>query len=401
VAHRNAVPIRKYSVVNVVAPELAARMEDYRSRLAAINSGYPVLTDWHPVIPQGWGEFPRLPVRRATVYRGCEETGAYNHHQGIAKLGDRYVVAWSNGFRHEDYVGQRVCCAWSADGTDWSAPQVIAHTPVESKLVRNNAGLYSTGGRLYCYVGVAKDFGRDVSPPGMTVLLEQQVRLDVYETTDLENWTHHEGVCDNVYLFEGPRKTGGGKLLCCGFELSGHHGEALIWDDPARPSAHPRVVDIPPSAEGVLPEQGTWYQTDDGRIWMYMRDSSISCRLALTWSEDEGETWSDLLRTNFPNTYSRAFAGRFSDGRYYIVGNNFDRLLDRRALLIALSDDGRVFDRQYTLVQGDTTRRINGRHKEDGYHYPNCCVDGDRLLVVYSVNKEDIEVISVGAGEIE
>ncbi len=70
-------------------------------------------------------------------------------------------------------------------------------------------------------------------------------------------------------------------------------------------------------------------------------------------------------------------------------------------LLVALSDDGRKFTRQYTLVEGETTRRVNGRHKEDGYHYPNCIVDGDHLVLTYSVNKEDIEVATVDMSQAE
>jgi hypothetical protein len=240
--------------------------------------------------------------------------------------------------------------------------------------------------------------------------------MDVYETTDMEHWKQHERICDNVYLFECPRMTRGGKLICCGFDMMDHHGMVLIWDKTSTPADKtlplrgigkvypvdkPRVVNISPSPEGVLPEQGTWYQADDGRIWMYQRDSTISCRLALTWSDDEGETWSDLLRTDFPNTYSRAFAGRMSDGRCYIAGNNYDIMLDRRHLLIAISGDGRVFDRQYTLVEGNTTRRINGRHKEDGFHYPNCIADGNKLMVIYSVNKEDIEVCTIDTSDIK
>ena len=115
-------------------------------------------------------------------------------------------------------------------------------------------------------------------------------------------------------------------------------------------------------------------------------------RLGLTWSDDEGDTWGELLLTDFPNTYSRAHAGRLSDGRFYIVGNNYDVFLDRRRLLVALSDDGCTFDRQYTLIEGETSRRINGCHKEDGFHYPNTIIDGDRLIVIYSLNKEDIGV---------
>ena len=398
--NRNA-PIDTYHAVRVVDPKLAAKLNDYRMRLGAIHSGYKTLTDWHPVIPEGWGKFPKAPFSRSVVYRGDAESWTYSHHQTITKFGDRYVASWSNGLRHEDYVGQEVHCSWSSDGIQWSKPGVVAATPVESRLVRNNAGLCAADGRLYCYVGVAKDFGRDTAAAGMSVLKEQHIRLDVYETTDLKRWAPHEGICDNIYLFEGPRRTRSGRLMCCGFDLYDHHGMVLIWEDASNPSTKPRVVDIPTSPEGVLPEQGTWYQTDDGRIWMYQRDSTVSGRLALTWSDDEGDTWSDLLRTDFPNSYSRAFAGRLNDGRFYIVGNNYDFLLDRRALLIALSDDGHVFDRQYTLVEGDTTRRINGRHKEDGYHYPNCYADGDQLLVVYSVNKEDIEVGIVDMSKVQ
>ena len=314
---QNRAPVKTFQVINVVDEKLAAKLEDFRMRLSAIDSGYPVLTDWHPAIPQGWGEFPHVPFQRATIYRGSAETWAYTHHHTITKFGDRYVASWSNGLLHEDYVGQEVHFASSPDGLNWSEPGVVVSTPVESELVRNNAGLYCEDGRLYCYVGVAREFGRAVADPGMLTLTDEPVHLDVYETTDLENWTQHEDICRNVYLFEGPRRTAGGKLICCGFDLRDEHGMVLIWDKGARPTDPPRVIDIPDSPDGVLPEQGTWYQTDDGCIWMYLRDGTVSCRLALSWSEDEGETWSPPLRTDFPNTFSRAFAGRLTDGRYY------------------------------------------------------------------------------------
>jgi len=391
----SSVPVRTYHVVNVVHPKLSAKLGEFRNRLSARAAGYPVVRDWHPWILQGWGEFPQVPMTRAAIYRGAAGKWAYSHHQAIARFGGRYVAAWSNGFLHEDYPGQEVHYAWSCDGVDWSPAQVVAPTPFRSGLVRNCAGLYAGKDRLYCYVGVAADFGRQDAPPGMFAFSEPRIHLDVYETADLEHWTQHERVCDHVYLFEGPRLTRGGKLLCCGSDIRNHRALVLIWDDPSRAADKPRTALLPESPEGILPEQGTWYQTDDGRIWMYLRDGSISCRLALTWSDDEGKSWSETLRTDFPNTYSRAFAGRLMDGRYFITGNNYDIFLNRLHLLIALSDDGLSFDRQYTLIEGQTTRRINGRHKEDGYHYPNCCIDGDRLLVIYSVNKEDIEVASV------
>lgn len=400
-SNNSDVRFNTYHVVNVVDEKLAKQIEDYMFGLSVHKAGYKVLTDWHPVVPEGWGEFPQLPVQRSTVYRGDADTWAYSHHQALAKLGENYVASWSNGFLHEDYVGQEVHYAYSADAVTWSEPGIVVVTPVESGVVRNNAGLYAADGKLYCYVGAAENFDRDVAPPGMTTLIKPHIELEVYVTEDLAHWTRVGTICEEIYLFEGPRRTLGGRLMCCGSNMHDHHAMVLIWEDASHPGSPPRVVDLPPSKEGVVPEQGTWFQTDDGRIWLYLRDSSLLRHLGLCWSDDEGDTWSEIYYTDFPNTFSRAFAGRLNDGRYYIAGNNYDIFLDRVHLLIALSDDGRKFTRQYTLLEGETTRRINGCHKEDGYHYPNCVVDGDRLLVIYSVNKEDIEVVTVDMSQVE
>ena len=91
-------------------------------------------------------------------------------------------------------------------------------------------------------------------------------------------------------------------------------------------------------------------------------------------------------------TENAALRATHQGERCYIIGNNFDQYLNRLFMQIAISDDGECFDRMYTLFEGPTTRRVPGRHKEDGYHYPNSIIDGEKLLVIYSVNKEDIEV---------
>jgi hypothetical protein len=381
-------------IAEVLAPELTDKLGEFQHYMGLGIAGYQDVVEWHGVVPEGWAYFPQIQAKRSRVYTGRADTFAYSHHQGICKFQDYYVAAWSNGFAHEDAPGQEPHYSWSTDAESWMPNHTIVHTDPTQGVVRNLAGLYADDQYLYAFVGYTMPYA--VARPGMTSIQTRSMRLDLYRTKDLENWDEYLGITDDIYLFEGPRLTREGKLLCCGIHQS-NYDEAimLIWDDPTDLTVHPRRIMVSGMAEGIRPEQGTWYQTDDGRIWMWQRDGGHLTRLALTWSDDGGKTWSPMVSTNFPNTYSRARAGRLRDGRCYIIGNNFNQYLNRCYMHIALSDDGANFDRMYTLLQGPTRRRIPGRHKENGYHYPNSIVDGDKLLVVYSVNKEDIEVAVV------
>ena len=138
--------------------------------------------------------------------------------------------------------------------------------------------------------------------------------------------------------------------------------------------------------------QGSWYQLPSGRIMMLWRENAASERLAFTASDDGGYTWMKPMLTDIPDSMSRVHAGRLSDGRYYLVGNTWPKLLDRTHLMLSISGDGQVFSKIYTLVDDPTTQRAVGLLKADGYQYPCCLAEKDRLIVGYSVNKEDIEV---------
>jgi hypothetical protein len=72
----------------------------------------------------------------------------------------------------------------------------------------------------------------------------------------------------------------------------------------------------------------------------------------------------------------------------------------RSPLTIALSDDGRTFDRAAILRNGATAPRLPGRFKSAGYQYPNAIQHRGQLHVIYSVNKEDVEVLSVDLADL-
>ena len=384
--------IHERTTVSVLSKRLRQQNTDFSLRMAMRHAGYPDPAIGYPPMPTDWGVFPQARVVRSTAFFGSDAF-SYNHHQSVTKFKDRYVASWTTGLKHEDHPGQEIHYATSAHGLDWEKDKVLVHTDPYSRIVRHNHGIYATETHLYVLVGVCDTKGN--TNLGMCSMDAEKLGIDVYETEDLQTWRHHERVAERVYAFEGPRPTRSGSLLSFGAAVDDwSQGLVLLWDKLAKPTDTPTTIEIP-KAEGLEPLQGSWYQTEDGKIWLFLRDGSFSCRLALTWSEDEGETWSKPLSTDFPNTSSRIFAGKLNDGRYYLAGNNYDRLLDRRHLLLAMSEDGQTFDRMHTIVSGDTSRRIEGKHKEDGYHYPNCFVDGDKLFVTYSVNKENIEVTEV------
>lgn len=97
------------------------------------------------------------------------------------------------------------------------------------------------------------------------------------------------------------------------------------------------------------------------------------------------------MPTDFPDSMSRVRAGRLRDGRYYLIGNAYAKLLDRGHLMLTLSDDGFRFDSMFSLLEEPTAQRAFGLLKVNGYQYPVAIEDEGRLIVAYSVNKEDIE----------
>jgi hypothetical protein len=67
----------------------------------------------------------------------------------------------------------------------------------------------------------------------------------------------------------------------------------------------------------------------------------------------------------------------------------------RSLLAISLSRDGLEFDRSAVLGFVAPGLRYEGKAKSIGYQYPHSVIMGKHLWVIYSVNKEDIEVARI------
>jgi hypothetical protein len=353
----------------------------------------------------GQGVIPICEMQRHSVFKTSTELGTYNHHQNVVKWKDEYWCGWDNSMVNEEWPGQRTFISHSKDGIEWSPRILVADGDQEKGMLRNLGGLYVKGDTLYAFIQEKWDIAHATSP-GMSTHDNTKVsyRNDIWATKDGTNWKMvKKEYVDTRWMFENPRLTNEGRLMGPTTDRLGRPG-VLLWpgDDPLQV---PKMIMQPWHGSEALTEayyeghdvgrfiygEATWYADDDNRIWMYWRDESASEYLGLTLSEDGGETWTEVMRSNFPDSMSRTFAGRLHDGRFYQVGNSTRVLMDRNFFAISLSDDGAKFNKMYQLVTKQTKQRFQGHLKCHGYQYPSCLVDGEKLLIVYSVNKEDIE----------
>jgi len=342
-------------------------------------------------------------MERVSVFKTSVEKGTYNHHSCLTKWRGKYWFAWDNCLVNEEWPGQKTMLAWSDDARKWSEPIIVADGDEEAGMLRNCGALYAGKDKLYAFIQEKWDLVH-ATKPGMSIHDNTKVsyRFDLHESEDGIHWKlAKKGHFDLQWKLEAPRLTKEGRLLGTATTHDFKPG-ALLWpgDDPEE---KPEVIPFPYTDdpadyynghdEGLyFYGEASWYQDDDGRIWMWHRDESASCRLGVALSEDGGKTWTNVIRTNFPDSMSRVHAGRLTDGRFYLVGNQTYMFMDRNFFAISLSDDGAKFNKTYQLIAPRTQQRFPGHLKGHGYQYPSAMADGDRLLIGYSVNKEDIEV---------
>ena len=351
----------------------------------------------------GRGVVPTCEMERHVVFKASAEGGSYNHNGMLVAWQGKLWCAWHNCRADEAGAGQRVLVACSDDGCEWSEPVLVADGDADGGVLRVLSGLYAYGGKLYAIIKTQWDVAK-AKEPGMSAHdpTKPCYTNDLWVTCDGVRWElAAEDHLAIVRINENPRVTGEGRLMAAA-TLRGMTPGVLLWpgDDPEET---PEIIAIPYGGdpdnyyaghdEGLFYYgEASWYTDDKGQIWLWHRDESGAGRLGVAVSTDGGRTWTEVIRSNFPDSMSKVFAGRLADGRFYIVGNSTHQYMDRNFFAISLSDDGAKFSKMYRLIDAPVRQGFEGHLKCNGYQYPSCVVDRDRLLVAYSVNKEDIEL---------
>lgn len=366
------------------APRTGAARAPERERMLQL-AGWP-----DDVRDVAWERLPQLASTRVTLYRGVEGTSGFSHHPTLAWHDGRFFAAWSNGDRDEDASGQRVVYATSTDGHTWSAPRLLAagvegrsHTP---------CGFWIRGEAFYALAArrKARDGGAESGDNPLLAWRWDPAR---------QAFAEPEIVARNFFANDAPRLLPDGAWLMLGKPGGKSAG-------PAVRAARGGVAGLDDWAFTPLPARDVshdsfWYPLGGDRIAVIEAAGAVPNRYLLRLeSADAGRTWLPPVRTNFPDADSRLCGLRLSNGRYVLV-NNPNPHRYRVPLSIAVSRDGLTFPALANLRTEQTNKRFPGHAKAPGYQYPRALEHDGRLWVIYSVNKEDIELSVVPLAAID
>jgi hypothetical protein len=337
-------------------------------------------------------QLQQASARISTVFRGERGRSAFNLHSYLAHYRGRYWAAWSSAAAREEDPDQHIVYATSADGHIWSAPATLAADPDGASgparwIAR---GLYVEGGRLYALGALVESADYGARGKGVVWANLKLMRFA---------WTGQQWRAAGLYAddcmnnFPPLRISGRLSMPCRDRNMAVDYRTAK---DPAKGWTVARISNDPPFHRMDEP---TVYQTKDGAVHLIVRDGARSGRLIRIVSRDKGRTWEAPVFTNYPDATSKNFAARLSTGGYYLINNPSPTRRD--PLAISFSRDGWTYDHPLALRRNAPAPRFAARPNAAGsLQYPHAIEHGGALWVIYSVNKEDIEVAEVNLREL-
>lgn len=338
-------------------------------------------------IPGSLG-LPVIAGSHRQVYDARSGSYHYSHHANLVVYRDRLYGMWSSGLVGEDENGQRILWSHSRDGDAWTQPAVLIDDPDGAgPLGAIAAGFHATDKALVAYYS-AREGSR--GPPNNSVY--------AIVSSDSEVWSAPRKVFDGFFI-ESPRRLPSGRLLMNGQFHS--RAPRLSYTDSSDGLSGWKDATIPdfPDFKPAFPEPNWWLRRDGTLVMLFRAVNSIPWLYA-SISRDEGRSWSMPERTNLPSATARMATGNLPDGRAFCIWNPSQKF-GRVPLVIALSRDGELFDQAFVLRGEPTTKRFEGKHKNDGWQYPSALIWRDALWVMYSENKENIWITRIPLSDLQ
>lgn len=343
--------------------------------------------------------------RRYDLYSPNDNGWTYNHQPMIAYWNGKFYMHYLSNPVDEHVGGGRTLLQTSADGYNWTAPEILFPVyPVPdgfkkegSDYVAKNAeavmhqrvGFYvSKSGRLIAIgnYGVAlhpKDDPNDGNGIG-------RVAREIYA----------DGSFGPIYFIYYNHDFNEKNTLYPNYKKSKDRGFRDACDEIlANPLYRMQWVEEADRNDPLIPlskpyKAFCWYTLPDGRIASLWKHALTSI------SEDGGNTWAEPVERakGFVNSNAKIWGQRLSDGTYATVYNPSEF---RWPLAISLSSDGLEYT-TLNLIHGEVPpMRYAGQYKSFGPQYVRGIQEGNgvpadsNLWVTYSVGKEDMWVARI------
>ena len=321
--------------------------------------------------------------RTSPVYVAKRGEYQFNLHSYLTRFDGKFWAIWSSGLTDEDSNGQVIRYASSEDGHQWSEGKVLAADPdgdgPGSWIAR---GVFVAEGRMTALLAYFEARPRvPGGPPSWPGL-----RLMRYEC-DGTGWSEMGLFADDCMNNYPPRKLGEKWFMTCRDTFR----KMYTAQSPDLANGNWTITPLPLKAPQDNMSEPSWYLDPEGLAHLIFRDQGRSGYLRQSVSSDFGATWTPPVLTNYPDATSKNFTGRLSNGWYFLINN--PRQKGRDPLAITFSRDGWTFSNPLALRKDAPAQRFAGRSKgPKSFQYPHAIEHGGSLWVIYSTNKEDIEI---------
>ena len=335
----------------------------------------------------------RVPSKHALLSDVRDRGGTWVHqHAYLAHFDGRYWAMWSDGpgvpqagvsaalhrnrVPGHDRPDTRVSYATSDDGLQWSQPAALSGPPRIEGFGWIARGFWKRDGEL---LALASHFNAP-GYPGKGLSLEA-FRWDRGQ----RRWVAHGTVQDDAMNNFPPKKLPDGRWM---MSRRDHRRQVTVMVGGVEAFDRWSIRPLASYTPDQRPEEPYWYTLpDEANLVGLIRDNGGSKRLLRVFSRDNGQTWSQMVTTNFPDATSKFFALRTSRGYYALVSNSNPRRRD--PLTLAISRDGLVYTHLFYLV--------GGRHVD----YPHIIEYDGRLLIAFSGAKQTMEVLNVSLEDVD
>ncbi len=360
-------------------------------------------------------------VKTTELLHATPETGTFNLHGYLTYYKGVLFACWDSQARDENTSGQHGVFRYSTDdGETWSdlkslfpslADNVPASETEQPNPFQTSQGFVKIADRLYVVTCVDKALNEKVYRYNEV----SRIRIGF-----LAREVRADGTPGDIFWLSDttpepepgyPAYPAGDSVLVA--KINAYFKEpANLLQLLFRPREHPDSDDDHRMTEPTPPwrlDDGTWVRLyrDAGSIHAKNRaelEASKSRRNYAAFSFDDGKTWTTPTWTSFPDSCARSNAGKLPDGQVYVINNILTMPPSkggRSMLAISLSRDGLNFDRMAVIQFVAPPQRYQGKAKRsNGFQYPHSIVVGEYLWVIYSVNKEDMEVARIPLSEL-